>query len=123
MDADIAKRSVARHIPHGDYGFGSGDAGFGGDDPYMIWEKKYIFVKDMLPVFVNEEFGRKVRPEAILCTMPDPANRANEQIFITGKSINFIRFSCQDSDWTSVQAQSSVHDAGGFAGGSVIRRI
>lgn len=26
----------------------------------MIWEKRYIFVKDMLPIFVNEEFGRKV---------------------------------------------------------------
>ncbi len=27
---------------------------------YMIWEKKYVFVKDMLPGFVTEEFGRKV---------------------------------------------------------------
>lgn len=60
QDAEIAKRSASRHTPHGDYGFGSGDAEFGGDDPYMIWEKRYIFVKDMLPVFVSEEFGRKV---------------------------------------------------------------
>jgi gamma-tubulin complex component 3 len=60
QDAEIAKRSNGRHTPHGDYGFGNGDAEFGGDDPYMIWEKRYIFVKDMLPIFVNEEFGRKV---------------------------------------------------------------
>ncbi|KAG9032231.1 Microtubule-nucleating Tub4p (gamma-tubulin) complex component [Tulasnella sp. JGI-2019a] len=46
-----------------------------------LWQSKYAFRKEMLPRFVGEEFGRK--------------------IFSTGKSLNFIRYSCQDSDWIS----------------------
>ncbi|TCD70811.1 Microtubule-nucleating Tub4p (gamma-tubulin) complex component [Steccherinum ochraceum] len=44
-----------------------------------LWEGKYQFQKGMLPLFVGEAFGRK--------------------IFSTGKSLNFIRYNCQDSDW------------------------
>ncbi|KAG8860111.1 Microtubule-nucleating Tub4p (gamma-tubulin) complex component [Tulasnella sp. 330] len=46
-----------------------------------LWQSKYAFRKEMLPRFVGEDFGRK--------------------IFSTGKSLNFIRYSCQDSDWIS----------------------
>jgi hypothetical protein len=27
----------------------------------MLWEKKYIFNKEMLPAFVSEAFGKKVQ--------------------------------------------------------------
>lgn len=45
-----------------------GDTGFGGmsngmdqtNIAYMLWEKQYVFVRAMLPRFINEEFGRKV---------------------------------------------------------------
>ncbi|KDQ64482.1 hypothetical protein JAAARDRAFT_28112 [Jaapia argillacea MUCL 33604] len=66
----------------------SGDGGFaGGNDDITgeregglrLWEAKYKFEREMLPAFVGEAFGRK--------------------IFSTGKSLNFIRYSCHDSDW------------------------
>ncbi|KAF9057610.1 gamma-tubulin complex DGRIP91/SPC98 component [Panaeolus papilionaceus] len=47
------------------------------------WEAKYQFRKDMLPTFVGESFGRK--------------------IFSTGKSLNFIRYGCLDSDWVATR--------------------
>ena len=47
------------------------DGGFGGGDVedateehaggLQLWEQKYRFQKDMLPAFVGETFGRKVR--------------------------------------------------------------
>ncbi|KAG9010845.1 Microtubule-nucleating Tub4p (gamma-tubulin) complex component [Tulasnella sp. 427] len=52
-----------------------------------IWKSKYKFRKDMLPRFVGEEFGRK--------------------IFSTGKSLNFIRYSCQDSEWVATRSKLS----------------
>ncbi|KAL4242041.1 Spindle pole body component [Abortiporus biennis] len=73
----------------------SGDGGFGGfggdtddiigdrDGGLKLWEGKYRFQKDMLPAFVGETFGRK--------------------IFSTGKSLNFIRYSCHDSDWLATR--------------------
>jgi len=47
---------------------GSGDAGFErgmdsagrGDEAGRAWEKKYVFVKSMVPGFVSEEFAKKV---------------------------------------------------------------
>lgn len=47
----------------------SGDGGFGGETDDLttlregglrLWETKYQFQKDMLPMFVGEAFGRKV---------------------------------------------------------------
>jgi gamma-tubulin complex component 3 len=48
----------------------TGDGGFGGGDTddisgvheggLRLWETKYQFQKDMLPMFVGEAFGRKV---------------------------------------------------------------
>ncbi|KAF8913942.1 gamma-tubulin complex, DGRIP91/SPC98 component [Gymnopilus junonius] len=51
------------------------------------WETKYRFRKDMLPLFVGEAFGKK--------------------IFSTGKSLNFIRYSCLDSDWVVTREKMS----------------
>ncbi|KAI0824783.1 gamma-tubulin complex DGRIP91/SPC98 component [Trametes gibbosa] len=73
------------------------DGGFGGGDVedtseghaggLQLWEQKYQFQKDMLPAFVGETFGRK--------------------IFSTGKSLNFIRYSCHDSDWVATRERLS----------------
>lgn len=90
------QRTLGRHSPMGDMGFATASGGFDGQNvdrnniAYMLWEKQYVFDKGMLPRFVNEEFGRK--------------------IFSTGKSINFIRYSCHDSEWSSIQSQlAEVH--------------
>ncbi|KAJ3488701.1 hypothetical protein NLI96_g2652 [Meripilus lineatus] len=81
----------------------TGDGGFSGlggdaedlsserDGGLKLWEGKYRFQKDMLPLFVGETFGRK--------------------IFSTGKSLNFIRYSCRDSDW--VATRENLSDTGG----------
>ncbi|KAI0775939.1 gamma-tubulin complex DGRIP91/SPC98 component [Trametes elegans] len=73
------------------------DGGFGGGDGedtsgehaggLQLWEQKYRFRKEMLPAFVGETFGRK--------------------IFSTGKSLNFIRYSCHDSDWVATRERLS----------------
>ncbi|KAF9221950.1 gamma-tubulin complex, component 3 [Gyrodon lividus] len=52
-----------------------------------LWEAKYQFRRDMLPMFVGEAFGKK--------------------IFSTGKSLNFIRYSCHDSDWVATREKMS----------------
>ena len=81
-------RETASALGGGFGGLGAEDGGFGAADVdfsreyqggLKLWESKYIFRKEMLPAFVGEDFGRK--------------------IFATGKSLNFIRYSCQDSDW------------------------
>ncbi|KAL1660284.1 gamma-tubulin complex DGRIP91/SPC98 component [Schizophyllum commune] len=70
--------------PTGDEGRDLGDADGGG---LKLWETKYQFRKDMLPMFVGEAFGKK--------------------IFSTGKSLNFIRYSCHDSDWVATRQKMS----------------
>ncbi|KAH7929428.1 gamma-tubulin complex, component 3 [Leucogyrophana mollusca] len=71
-------------------------AGLGGENEDMsteregglrLWEAKYQFQRDMLPMFVGEAFGKK--------------------IFSTGKSLNFIRYSCHDSDWVATREKMS----------------
>ncbi|KAJ3778845.1 gamma-tubulin complex, component 3 [Lentinula raphanica] len=63
------------------------------DDPrdrqggLTIWQAKYKFQQDMLPMFLGEAFGRK--------------------ILSTGKSLNFIRYSCHDSDWVVTREKMS----------------
>ncbi|TFY81449.1 hypothetical protein EWM64_g2561 [Hericium alpestre] len=81
--------------PSGGFGQLSGDGGFGGlagdnddlsgerESGLRLWEGKYQFQKEMLPTFVGEGFGRK--------------------IFSTGKSLNFIRYSCHDTDWIATR--------------------
>ncbi|CAK5275539.1 unnamed protein product [Mycena citricolor] len=77
----------------------AGDGGFGGiggdgddvsierDNGLKLWQVKYQFQENMLPMFVGETFGRK--------------------IFSTGKSLNFIRYSCHDSDWVVTREKMS----------------
>ncbi|KAF8351415.1 gamma-tubulin complex DGRIP91/SPC98 component [Amanita rubescens] len=76
----------------------SGDGGFGGliaddvsgrEDGLRLWEKKYQLQKQMLPAFVGETFGQK--------------------IFATGKSLNFIRYSCHDSEWVVTQEKMNTN--------------
>ncbi|OCF44974.1 gamma-tubulin complex component 3 [Kwoniella heveanensis CBS 569] len=75
-----------RISPAGDVGFEGGiDAAGGLEEAHKVWEKKYVFVKKMVPGFVSEDFGKK--------------------IFSTGRSLNFIRYSCGDSDWIETQAK------------------
>ncbi|KIY71475.1 gamma-tubulin complex DGRIP91/SPC98 component [Cylindrobasidium torrendii FP15055 ss-10] len=77
-----------------DEGFGATDNEEGSTRRHstlQLWQSKYLFRKDMLPMFVGEAFGRK--------------------IFSTGKSLNFIRYSCHDSDW--VATREKMTDTGG----------
>lgn len=60
-------------------------------DAAALWENKFIFQSALVPTFLGETFARK--------------------IFSAGKSLNFIRYSCGDSDWKetrdSIQPQSN----------------
>ncbi|KAL0949514.1 hypothetical protein HGRIS_009565 [Hohenbuehelia grisea] len=67
------------------------DLGVDRDNGMKMWSAKYQFQQDMLPMFVGETFGKK--------------------IFSTGKSLNFIRYSCHDSDW--VVTREKMSDTGG----------
>ncbi|KAK0190890.1 gamma-tubulin complex, component 3 [Armillaria mellea] len=87
----------------GGFGQPTGDGGLGGllmdnedaiekrENGLQLWQSKYQFQEDMLPMFVGEAFGRK--------------------ILSTGKSLNFIRYSCHDSDWVATREKMS--DSGG----------
>ncbi|THV08504.1 gamma-tubulin complex DGRIP91/SPC98 component [Dendrothele bispora CBS 962.96] len=77
------------HQLSGDGGFASpdNDDTWDGGDGLKMWEAKYEFRKEMLPMFVGEAFGRK--------------------IFSTGKSLNFIRYSCHDRDWVATREKMS----------------
>lgn len=55
----------------------------GENEAASLWQDQFIFKTDMLPSFLGEDFGRK--------------------IFSTGKSLNFIRFSCGDGDWVATR--------------------
>lgn len=59
-------------------------AGQADDDPrrfaaMSVWEEKYKLDETMIPSIITEDFARK--------------------IFLIGKSLNFIRYSCADSAW------------------------
>ncbi|KAI9513347.1 gamma-tubulin complex DGRIP91/SPC98 component [Russula earlei] len=76
-----------------------GDGGFSGfnvdqddltgerESGLRLWQAKYKFRQEMLPAFVGEGFGIK--------------------IFSTGKSLNFIRYSCHDTDWIATREKMS----------------
>ena len=88
-----------------DVGFEGGlDIGTGRDDAHKLWEKKYVFVKGMVPGFVSEDFGKKVRDRGRRI-LKDCDTDAPVKIFSTGRSLNFIRYSCRDSDWIETQAK------------------
>ncbi|CCL99413.1 uncharacterized protein FIBRA_01431 [Fibroporia radiculosa] len=99
VDPELAHLQYLQPTARDSAGQLSGDGGFGdlggdGEDVsgereggLKLWETKYQFQKDMLPAFVGEAFGRK--------------------IFSTGKSLNFIRYTCQDSDWVATREKLS----------------
>ncbi|KAG6378566.1 gamma-tubulin complex, component 3 [Boletus reticuloceps] len=96
VDPDLAH---VQYLLHPSLLTGGGDGMFGalaGDAEDMsteresglrLWQAKYRFREDMLPMFVGEAFGKK--------------------IFSTGKSLNFIRYSCHDSDWVATREKMS----------------
>ena len=66
LNSDPTLRKHGRASPYtsgaGDMGFEGGlEAGGAGEEAGKVWEKKYIFVRGMVPGFVSEEFGKKVR--------------------------------------------------------------
>ncbi|KAJ9115639.1 hypothetical protein QFC20_000966 [Naganishia adeliensis] len=86
VNPETAGQHFGRAVLRDDMGFGyRGDVSSRNDIAYTLWEKRYIFRKEMLPTFLNEDFGKK--------------------IFSTGKSINFIRYGCRDSGWEETEAQ------------------
>ncbi|KAH9892298.1 spindle pole body component alp6 [Xylariomycetidae sp. FL2044] len=48
-------------------------------DPVNVWEEKFVLIENMIPSIKTQEFCDKV--------------------FLIGKSLNFIRHSCGDSQW------------------------
>ncbi len=52
-----------------------------------VWEEKYRLDEVMIPSIVTEEFARKV--------------------FLIGKSLNFIRYSCDDSAWVEAYCKEA----------------
>ncbi|GAA5993347.1 hypothetical protein JCM10908_001441 [Rhodotorula pacifica] len=55
---------------------------------HELWAQKFVFRQEMLPTFLEESFGRK--------------------IFSTGKSLNFMKYSCDDDSWVTLR---NVHDS------------
>ncbi|GAA6063367.1 hypothetical protein JCM10212_000306 [Sporobolomyces blumeae] len=53
---------------------------------HELWADKFSFRREMLPGFLEESFGRK--------------------IFSTGKSLNFMKYSCADSAWVTERNHS-----------------
>eukprot|EP01138_Halocafeteria_seosinensis_P009649 gb/GECG01009860.1/.p1 GENE.gb/GECG01009860.1/~~gb/GECG01009860.1/.p1 ORF type:complete len:1022 (+),score=109.43 gb/GECG01009860.1/:1-3066(+) len=68
-----------------------------------LWNEKYSFRRSMLPKFVDAELARKV--------------------LLVGKSINFIRYSCEDTPWVlemSNKLRSMYPEAAAIADGSPV---
>lgn len=61
VNSETAGQHFGRAALRDDMGFGSGgDISSRHDIAYTLWEKRYIFRKEMLPIFLNEDFGKKV---------------------------------------------------------------
>lgn len=51
------------------------DADGGEEEAYKLWEKKYVFVKKMVPGFVSEDFAKRVgRPLCVVGPCVDGKN-------------------------------------------------
>ena len=67
LNPNVPHKKLGWDTPSADMGFVGVDefGNFGESEnsntAYMLWEKKYIFNKEMLPAFVSEAFGKKVR--------------------------------------------------------------
>ena len=55
--------------------------------PTSIWEDKYKLESDLVPSIISTDFAKK--------------------IFLIGKSLNFIRHNCSDSDWVIQYSQAN----------------
>ena len=55
-----------------------------------IWEHKYILDENMIPTIISTSFAKR--------------------IFLIGKSLNFLRHNCGDSDWVIKHAESARKD-------------
>ncbi|KAF5363247.1 hypothetical protein D9756_000424 [Leucocoprinus leucothites] len=98
LDSELAHFTPGQ-LSSGAVGNPSGDGGFdrfgaevedysgAREDGLKLWDAKYRFRQEMLPLFVGDAFGKK--------------------IFSTGKSLNFIRYSCHDSDWVITREKMS----------------
>jgi gamma-tubulin complex component 3 len=71
-------------------------------DAHQLWDRKFGFREEMLPAFVSESFGKKVGSVNAFQQFADDW-WPFPQIFSTGKSLNFIKYSCHDSDWVSAR--------------------
>jgi gamma-tubulin complex component 3 len=61
VNPETAGQHFGRAALRDDMGFGyGGDISSRHDIAYTLWEKRYIFRKEMLPTFLNEDFGKKV---------------------------------------------------------------
>lgn len=61
VNPETAGQHFGRAVLRDDMGFGyRGDVSSRNDIAYTLWEKRYIFRKEMLPTFLNEDFGKKV---------------------------------------------------------------
>ncbi|GJN91386.1 hypothetical protein Rhopal_004407-T1 [Rhodotorula paludigena] len=69
-----------------------------GVQPHELWAQKFEFRMEMLPAFLGEAFGRKVSLRHVL-----PSDRVLNmlpmKIFSTGKSLNYMKYSCEDAEW------------------------
>ncbi|GAA6052096.1 hypothetical protein JCM3770_006629 [Rhodotorula araucariae] len=59
-----------------------------GVQPHELWAQKFEFRKEMLPAFLAEPFGRK--------------------IFSTGKSLNYMKYSCDDAAWIVERSRAEI---------------
>ncbi|EGF99420.1 uncharacterized protein MELLADRAFT_50714 [Melampsora larici-populina 98AG31] len=55
------------------------------NESWKVWESKFVFREEFVPSFINPVFAKK--------------------IYSTGKSINFIKYSCSEEDWQRTRAE------------------
>ncbi|KAH9824870.1 Spc98 family-domain-containing protein [Melampsora americana] len=55
------------------------------NESWKVWESKFVFREEFVPSFINPIFAKK--------------------IYSTGKSINFIKYSCSEQDWQRTRAE------------------
>lgn len=67
----------------------NGDSDDVGGGATSVWEHKYTFQAAMVPSIMTAEFANRV--------------------FLIGKSLNFIRYSCGDSGWVESYSRSNSH--------------
>ncbi|TNY22196.1 Spc98 family-domain-containing protein [Rhodotorula diobovata] len=85
-----AAGEAARHRARGAAGddFGADRSVDAGVQPHELWARKFEFRKEMLPAFLTESFGLK--------------------IFSTGKSLNFMKYSCDDAAWVIERSRAEI---------------